>query len=1063
MAVDVLSGGQLYESDATGGDVDDALRGILRPATGHLDTEAGRDMRGASRTGRRCLGVRSLLTAVIGAVVLVSGQGVPAIAGPPSTPGRPSPVQSPATASTDPAPPQPPMQASVGCPKGHHRAAQASGKEPAATPGCARIDTSRLGQSPAGRVTAGAVAAADTTIPSICPPTLSVIVRYDRFVACEYVPVVWLWIDQDGTLSTIKLDLLMWANLRANIRNFTVHAILTPTSIVPAGRAFTGKASLSCTAAPLCTTSPTIPVDGELGTLVPGRPVAASFDVFDQLSTTTDYMNTQLALSFTPVGMVCTACLPAVGEFGAYSPIRCDDEINQNGYQNGGCVFYRARPTWQVSDANNPGMALVAKHMAIATGALPGYQDLPGDPGRYTPLTYAPQRESANRAVACPASLKPPPGEDAKNDTCDEYPLASTLEGAASGDPYSICWVPHSQNSSQGGFFSGFRAQNRLLSNPQDAAAGDQFYVHASYGGTDPACKDKLGGGGTVTPDTYLNNLFNDYGDHAGCADWSGGDATNSVLLPDGQRAWFFSDSYLNSPADRKSLWYFSFVHNSIVVQGPAGIRKTMTGGNTCQETNQLLSFWDRYAKTPAAASDGGFFWTGDQRVVGSNVVKFYYHGHSFTLPDGSSSFSIDYSAVAVIPVSSLEGSDTVATINPVRFTCGSSAITWGTALLDWNGAVYVYGWQNTGAGSDRIYLAKTTASGLTSPGSWQVYTGTSGANPTWGGCGSSPAALAISKGTTGFSVVPVNNSLWLIQFDYTHAWPDPAGSIGAHPSSTPWGFGNRTIPLYTPPGTGVLQSPHYYQQYEARVQPGLAAGQVVISYNVNTFAVDTGCVSANVHDTHIYRPRFISVPNTLFNPAAAAAAPGTATPATTASPGNPFVEHGIRNSGPPLAAGHRPVSPTSVAPTAGPTSALAATSGIDGSTDWFYLPPGGSCPTVKAPATKPEAFVDAHGIVHATWPSVGTDVWYYAWICDATMHDCSSQDTSFPWLPAWPTGNGNLWTTAPEGFLDPIDLTTSPEADTNGHRFAIYIQSFGAGNANSGGKSPIATVTVSR
>ena len=196
--------------------------------------------------------------------------------------------------------------------------------------------------------------------------------------------------------------------------------------------------------------------------------------------------------------------------------------------------------------------------------------------------------------------------------------------------------------------------------------------------------------------------------------------------------------------------------------------------------------------------------------LVGSQVIKFYYYGHSSTLPNGGSTFAIDYPAVASIPASSLEH-DSVATINPVPFSCGTGNIIWGTALLNWDGYVYIYGWRSTGIGSDGTYLARASAANLAvskagQAPAWQVYDGMSGQNPVWGSCASTPAALAIN-GTTGFSVDAVNGSLWLVQFDYTHGQANAAGAIGAHPSATPWGFGNNTVALYTPP-TGVVAIP---------------------------------------------------------------------------------------------------------------------------------------------------------------------------------------------------------------------------------------------------------------
>lgn len=580
---------------------------------------------------------------------------------------------------------------------------------------------------------------------------------------------------------------------------------------------------------------------------------------------------------------------------------------------------------------------------------------------------------------------------------------------------------------------------------------------------------------GSATPDSGLDSMFGSYGDNATCADWSGGDATNSVDLGGGERAWFFSDTLLNNQAARKSLWYASAIHNSIVIQNGSQLVSTITGGNTCQETNTSLSFWDRYALTPATAPDaGGFYWTGDQMIVGSNVVKFYYHGYGIGLPNGGTSFTIDYPAVATIPVSSLETTSNAAlTITPSQVSCGPPGIIWGTSLLSWNGSVYIYGWSSTGALAGGIYLAQATAANLASPGSWQLYDGMSGSTPVWGSCGSTPAALPISNPTTGFSVSSVNGSLWLIQFDYTNGQLNAAGPIAAHPSSTPWGFTSSSVPLYSPP-TGYVAYPDYYADYEARLQPGLGpSGDVVISYNVNTGAVDTGCVSANAHDATIYRPRFIDVPISAFNPAAASTAvavtrasrmaasaglkrqlSGMATPLFSAVPQDRSAP-GARLRATTGTGTARPATPA--------VRAADAADGIDGSTDWFDMGLGGTCPAIGAPA-KPAATVDPTGLVNLSWPSVGTDVWYYIYYCDETANPsgCATAGTASPWGAAWSTPQGSLWSPSTTAQIDPVGLSTaSTGTNTSGHTFAIYVQSFGAGNSSGGGNSPLLSLQV--
>lgn len=929
-------------------------------------------------------------------------------------------------------------------------------------------------------------AASTPTPPAICPADLSQVVAVNRFELCIHAPV------NDTAIANyvvnglgtsyyvpLKYEIEMWAELSGKSRTWNLTANIKTTlsidqSKLPVPLVLDQDGTLNCTGAHCVEVNPQpAPGANNLGAYAgDGSAVTITASFQDVTTTATEFFDqfVHIQLSPDPFSQWQSGSSGYIqlgfGDTKKPVPFRCDNQINLPAYIDGGCVANYSIPTWNVSDQAYPAMGLVVKHMAIASCQLAGYGGLagcPGNPVLKAPLTYDPAMTALNRSIACPASQQPPPAQVALGNTsCDEYPFASTDEGAGNvtGGAWDICWVPPAANSSQGGAFgSGFLAPNRILPT-------DQFYVRAIYTGNAPGCDNTLQSGGSVTPDNGLDGMFNSYGDNAGCADWSGGDATNSVVLPNGERAWFFSDTYLNSATARKSLWYASTLHNSIVIQNGTALTQTITGGNTCQETDLSKSFWDRYAITSAAppATIGGWYWTGDQMVVGTNVDKFYYHGYATTTSSGGHSFAIDYPAVASIPVSSLEG-NSVVTISPSQFFCGAANIIWGTSLLNWDGNVYVYGWQSNGTNSDSIFLAKTTAADLAAPGKWQLYDGMSGSNPAWGSCGSTPAPLAIN-GTTGFTVAFENNSLWLVQFDYTNGQANAAGAIGAHPSATPWGFTNTTIPLYDPP-TGFVAYPYFYQDYEARIQPGLGpAGQVVISYNVNTTAVDTGCISANAHDTTIYRPRFIDVPLSMFDVANAKAAPGTATAAGRANApaaSSALPGYGIRNSAPPFPAAHPPALATLTRPAAsdGPPAA-ASSGGIDGFTDWYQMQLGGTCRDVPAPLSAPTLFVQqSTGVVVATWENVGTDVWYYPWICDHTANNCAAEGTNTPWVAAWETSQGNLWSTIPEGNLDPVDATTTPGKSTNGHTFAIYVHSFGAGNGKSGGDSPEASVTV--
>lgn len=538
------------------------------------------------------------------------------------------------------------------------------------------------------------------------------------------------------------------------------------------------------------------------------------------------------------------------------------------------------------------------------------------------------------------------------------------------------------------------------------------------------------------TPDTALNNMWNSYGNNAGCADWSGGDATNSIALGDGTVAWFFSDTYLGSPAARKTLFYRSTLHNSIVIQQPrAASLITITGGNTCQEKNTSIPFSDRYAKTPATAPDaGGFYWTGDQTIVGSNVVKFYYHGNHSKFP-----FAIDSWAVATIPVSALQsggnsllGYGHTLTITPTQYNnlCPSapgSPIIWGSALLNWQGSYYVYGWST--ANNRVLYLAKTSAANLTDPSTWQTFAGlNSSGNPVWTNCGADISPLPISLGS-GLSVttIPGSSSLWLIQEDPGSGLV--SGPITAHPAAKPWLFTNQETVLYYPPEE-THSYPYYYLTYEARLQPAFtSASSVVISYNVNTTAVDTGCVSANAHDASIYRPRFIDVPTSAFSTASLTTEAASPPVGGLAAP-----SYGIQDDGPTNPGTAPPTNP------AGTVLASAAGTGpsIDGATDWYdqWGPLDGGCPSYHAPATLTVSPATPAGEATLTWPTVGTDVWYWGYQADKTA------GTGF--ARTW----GGLWAEPASTTATTVSNLVAPvtSAKANGDTYAWYVQPFGAG-----------------
>lgn len=102
-----------------------------------------------------------------------------------------------------------------------------------------------------------------------------------------------------------------------------------------------------------------------------------------------------------------------------------------------------------------PKVTEVAQHVYDAEGSLaPHY----GWYGVGQALTLGNDAtEAANRKVACPAGGTP------TGLSCDEYPIARSREGAASGGPYSVRYVAPEANNSQGGQTQNYISYCRIM------------------------------------------------------------------------------------------------------------------------------------------------------------------------------------------------------------------------------------------------------------------------------------------------------------------------------------------------------------------------------------------------------------------------------------------------------------------------------------------------------------------------------------------------------------------------------------------------------------------------
>lgn len=144
---------------------------------------------------------------------------------------------------------------------------------------------------------------------------------------------------------------------------------------------------------------------------------------------------------------------------------RCDSIITYFG-----CVNQHFTPTMTYNSTTNPKVAPVAQHVYDAQHGLLArpWGVPPSVLANGAPLTrdMNPADMTANNNAACPNGAVP------AGLTCDEYPLASTHQGAAFNPDFNIRGVLPEANNSQGGITSQFYRLNRVIES-------DPFYVNA--------------------------------------------------------------------------------------------------------------------------------------------------------------------------------------------------------------------------------------------------------------------------------------------------------------------------------------------------------------------------------------------------------------------------------------------------------------------------------------------------------------------------------------------------------------------------------------------------------
>jgi hypothetical protein len=414
------------------------------------------------------------------------------------------------------------------------------------------------------------------------------------------------------------------------------------------------------------------------------------------------------------------------------------------------------------------------------------------------------------------------------------------------------------------------------------AASGGQSSVPGTLGGPAVLVPTDTGGRTAARPGVGPDPAVFDaqwaaYSDRSGCADWAGGDGVSAVSLGPGQIAWFFSDTFLGPAGPTTGFSRISgFIHNSVVIQTMTGRGSrfvTMTGGGACRSPGRPTGPASSVVGPPQApGAPRDRYWDEDGLEIGGTVVKFYNR----YLP-GSAPFIPAGTVIALFPAAQLSSAGRGPAFGAVArpqlvplpaYTPpgGGAPIMWGAALLRAGDTVYVYGTDTPYAQllDRQLYLARVPASRLAQFADWQFYAG-----PGRWSAGQQDAQPVQPQGSgpgvaTGFSVVKAGSRYWLIQADPVAGSTD----IDAYPAAAPWGPFDAAAGkvLYRDDQMGLDAAHDYRIMYEARAEPALSTSDaLVISYNVNSTAVTTGCVGMGAFTNTVTLPRFITVPLALL------------------------------------------------------------------------------------------------------------------------------------------------------------------------------------------------------
>ncbi|NGO67338.1 DUF4185 domain-containing protein [Streptomyces boncukensis] len=358
-----------------------------------------------------------------------------------------------------------------------------------------------------------------------------------------------------------------------------------------------------------------------------------------------------------------------------------------------------------------------------------------------------------------------------------------------------------------------------------------------------------------------MNAEFTRYGnDNSRLDDWTGGDGTRSVRLPDGRTLWLSADTFLDEVHGGRTrrpdpVW----VRNSGLVMGSdARLRRTLLGGSADRPG----------ALFPGTATgDGREVWRWPVQAVveprrpgsAEKVVRVLLWQREAGSPPWI--FGVPRaSEVATLSLPDLR----VEGIETVHQPGGSDVerrVLYGTSALTEGGWTYVFGADegSVSGKASRAHVARVPEGELADPSAWEYWAGDGAEGSGWQRDPDRSEPILVGRteqrGATGTYTVARRGDTWLLMTMDAGA-PDGRGvtDVVSYWSCAPTGPWHGPAKVARPPlpaGSGEAGAVPYNPQAHAEFD---ARGELLLGYDVNVLG-DSRAIHRNVE---FYRPRFL-------------------------------------------------------------------------------------------------------------------------------------------------------------------------------------------------------------